>query len=93
MLNEHKLRQNFNSLTPLCACSIGTEDNVHFFLHWPQFHLMCQNLFDQLSDIPGLTLNIGDKPLCELLLFGDPQCNVVSNEKIIEATISFINSI
>ena len=60
---------------------MGTEDYEYFFLHCLQFHLMRQNLFGQLSDIPGLILNIGDKPLCELHLFGDPQLNVVSNRK------------
>ena len=81
MLNEHKFRQNFYSLTLLCACSMGTEDNEYFFLHYPQFHLMRRNLVSQLSDIPGLILTIGDKPLCELLLFRDPQLNVISNRK------------
>ena len=50
---------------------------------------MCRNLFSQLLDIPGLTIDIGDKPLCALLLFGDPQLNVVSSRKTLEATISF----
>ena len=89
MLNEHKFRHNFDSLTPLFACGMGTEDNEHFFLYCPQSHIMHQNLFGRLSDISGLTLNIGDKPLCELLLFGDPQLNVVSNQKILEAMLSF----
>ena len=57
----------------------GIEDNEHFFLHCPQFHQMRRNLFGQLSNTPGLTIDIDDKPLCELLLFGDPQLNVVSN--------------
>ena len=90
MLNEHKFRHNFDSLTPLCACGIENEDNEHFLLHCPQFHLMRQNLFGQLYHIPGLILNLDDKPLCELLLFGDTQLNVASNRKILEATISFI---
>ena len=68
MLNEHKFRHNFDSLTPLCACGMGIEYNEHFFLHCSQFHLMHRNLFGQLSDIAGLTIDIGDKPLCELLL-------------------------
>ena len=90
LLNEHKFRHNFDSLTPLCACGIENEDNEHFLLHCPQFHLMRQNLFGQLYHIPGLILNLDDKPLCELLLFGDTQLNVASNRKILEATISFI---
>ena len=92
LLNEHKFRHNFDSLTPLCACGMNKEDNEHFFLHCPQFDLMRQNLFGQLSHISGLTLNLDDNPLCELLLFGDPRFSVASNSKILEATISFIKN-
>ena len=88
MLHEHKFRHNFDSLTHLCASGMGIEDDEHFFLSCPQFHLMRKNLFGQFSDIPGLTIEIGDKPLCELLPFRDTQLNVVSNQKILEATIS-----
>ena len=78
-LNEHKFKRNFDSLTPLCACGIENEDNEYILLHCPQFHLMRQNLFGQLSHVPGLILNLDDKPLCELLLSGDTQLIVASN--------------
>ena len=42
--------------------------------------------------MPGLILNLDDKPLCELLLFGDTQLNVASNRKILEATNFFIKN-
>ena len=48
-LNEHKFRHYFDSLTPLYACGIENEDNEHFLLRIPQFHLMCQNLWLALS--------------------------------------------
>ena len=53
---------------------------------------MRQNLFGQLSDIPGLILNLDDKSFCEMLLFGDSKYNVANNRKILEATISFITN-
>ena len=53
---------------------------------------MRRSLFGQLSDIPGLAIDIGDEPLCALLLFGDPQLNVVSNRKILEAMTSFFKN-
>ena len=89
-LNELKFRHNFDSLTPLCTCGIENEDDEHFLLRCPQFHLMRQNLFGQLSHVPGLIPNLDDKPLCELLLFGDTQLNFANNRKILEATISYI---
>ena len=35
MLNEHKFRHNFDSLTPFCTCGNDIEDNEHFLLHCP----------------------------------------------------------
>lgn len=47
--------------------------------------------FYQLSEIPGSIVYMYDKPLCDLLLFGDSQHNVIFNRIILEATIYFIN--
>ena len=92
VLNEHKFRHNFDSLTPFCACGNDKEDNEHFLLHCPQFDVMRQHLFGQLSDIPGLNIYLDDKPLCDLLLFGDSKNSVNTNRIILEATISFIKN-
>ncbi len=91
-LNEHKFRHNFESLTPLCSCGTNNEDNEHFFLHCHQFAMMWRGLFYQLFKILGLSLDLDDKPLCDLLLFGDSHYNVITNRMILEATISFIKN-
>ena len=36
-LNEHRLRQNFDCLAPVCLCGIANEDSEHFLLHCPFF--------------------------------------------------------
>ena len=54
VLNEHKFRHNFDSLTPFCACGYDMADNEHLLLHCPQFDVMRQDLFGRLSVIPGL---------------------------------------
>ena len=92
VLNEHKFRHNFDSLTPLCACGNDMEDNKHFLLHCPQLDVMRQDLFGQLSVIPGLNIDLDDKPLCDLLLFGDSKNSVITNRIILEATVSFIKN-
>ena len=92
-LNEHKFRHNFESLSPICACNSGIEDNEHFLLHCPIYDQMRNDLLDQLSRIPGLELgNLSSGALCELLLFGNPRFNDIANKLILEATISFILS-
>ena len=63
VLNEHKFRHNFDSLTPFCACGNDMEDNEHFLQHCPQFGVMRQDLFGRLSEIPGLNIDLDDN-LC-----------------------------
>ena len=92
MLNEHKFRHNFDSLTPFCACGNDLEDSEHFLLHWPQFDVMRQDLLGRLSEVPGFKINLEDKPLCDLLLFGDSKNSGIINRIILEATISFIKT-
>ena len=75
-LNGHRFRHNFDCLSPICACGCAIEDNQHFLLH-------C---------IPGLDItNLDSNVLCNLLLFGSSQLNIVANRIILEATIAFID--
>ena len=68
-LNEHKFRHNFESLSPICECNSGVEDNEHFLLHCPIYGQMRNDLLDRISRIPGLELgNLSSGALCELLL-------------------------
>ena len=92
MLNEHKFRHNFDSLNPFCACGNELEDSEHFHLHCPQFYVMRQDLFGRLSEVPGLNIDREDKPLCDLLLFGDSKNSVIINRIILDAIISFIKA-
>ena len=60
------------SLSPMCVCGTGTEDNEHLFLHCPLYSILRQDHFDQLSDIDGFNVaDVNPKELCPLLLFGD----------------------
>ena len=91
-MNEHKFRPKFESLSPICACNSGIEDNEHFLLHCPIYDQMRNDLLDKLSRLPGLELgNLSSGALCELLLFGHPRFNDINNNLILETT-SFILS-
>ena len=79
--------------TPVCICGLATEDNEHFFLHCPQYHALCLNLFDQISGIPGIDLtHFDESSLGNLLLYGNPSCTEIHNSIIIESTITYINA-
>ena len=91
-LNEHRFRHNFDCLSPIGACGYAIEDNQHFLLHCHLFSPMRMDLLGQLTDIPGLDIrNLDSNALCDLLLFGSSQLNIVANRIILEATIAFID--
>ena len=72
-LNEHKLRHNFDCLSPFCICGTAKEDNEHFLLHCPLYYEMRCDLLDQISEIPGLDISQYNlKSFCTLLLYGSP---------------------
>ena len=69
------------------------EVNEHFLLHCQKFDLMRIDLLRKLSDIPELDISkLNAKTLCEMLLYGNPHLSMIDNRIILEATISFIES-
>ena len=95
-LNEHRFKHAFDCLSPVCFCGKDNENNKHFLLHCPLYDVLRGDLFDQLSDVPGLDIasisNMDDDTLCHRLLFGDPSLCTIENRVILEATISFIKN-
>ena len=95
-LNEHRFKHAFDCLSPVCFCGKDNENNKHFLLHCPLYDVLRGDLFDQLSDVPGLDIasisNMDDDTLCHRLLFGDPSLGIIENRVILEATISFIKN-
>ena len=90
-LNEHRFRHNFDSVSQLCLCGMGNEDNAHFLLHFHRFDVMRPDVLGRLSEIPGLDLtNMDSKALCELLLFGSAQLTIIANRIILESIMLFI---
>ena len=67
-LNEHSFQHAFNCLSPVCPCGNDNENNKHFLLHCPLYDILRRDLFDQLSDVPGLDIasvnNMDDDTLC-----------------------------
>ena len=59
----------------------------------PLFDLQRRDLLGQLSDFPDIDIeSLDPKNICEVLLFGSPNNNVITNRIILEATIYFIKS-
>jgi hypothetical protein len=89
--NALRFRHNFDSVSQLCLCGMGNEDNARFLLHFHRFGVMRRDVLGRLSEIPGLDLtNMDSKALCELLLFGSPQLTIIANRIILESIMLFI---
>ena len=57
------------------------------------FELQRRDLLGQRGDLPGIDIvSLDSETICELLLFGSRNLNVIMNRIILEATISFIKS-
>ena len=95
-LNEHRFKHAFDCLNPLCFCGKDNENNKHFLLHCPLYNVLPRDLFDQLSDVPGLDVvsisNMDDDTLCHRHLFRDPSLGTIEDRVILEATISFMKN-
>ena len=69
------------------------EDNEHFFLDCHLFQAMRNKLFGQLSEVPGLKIsNLLATEICELILYGSSELNVLANRLLMEATLHFIKN-
>ena len=71
-LNEHRFRQNFECLSPMCICGAAREDTEHYLLHCHQFNALRQHLLGQISDVGIDVARMSPKNLYHLLLYGKP---------------------
>ena len=90
-LNAHKFRHNFECLRPICNCNTANEDNEHYLLHCPHFDTLRGDLFGTVTEVLGIDIaDLDSETLCNLLLYGSSNLNIIENRIIIEATIEFI---
>ena len=92
-LRNHRYRHNFHCLSPSCLCKTGNEDNEHFLLHCPRFSSQRRVLLDQVSKSVDIDImRLSSRELCNLLLYGHSDNNIVTNRIIIESTLNYIKT-
>ena len=92
-LRSHRLRHNFNCASPLCLCQTGIEDNEHYFPHCLRFAYQRKTMLDLVCRITNINImSQSSKELCNLLLYGDSNSNVMINRVILEATLKYIKN-
>ena len=92
-LRNHRYRHNFNCPNPSCLCKTGNEDNEHFLLHCPRFSSQRRVLLDLVSKSVNIDImRLSSRELCNLLLYGHSDVNVLINRIIIESTLNYIKT-
>ena len=92
-LREHKFRHNFfDTLNPLCSCSLETESTKHYLLRCPTYSCIRKTLIDNISELTGSISNLSDDKLVELLLYGNETYSIDIDTSLLENTISFLKS-
>ena len=72
--------------SPACPCGHDHEDSNHYLLHCP---LYFQARITMLTKIRELTRTHSS---CDLLLYGAPDLDLVTNYKVLDAVHEFISS-
>ena len=92
-LREHKFKHNFqDTINPLCNCSINVESTEHFFLKCLNFNHQRQILLDSLNNLGIDIVDYQDSDLVDILLFGSPDFDDLSNQQILLNSIVYITS-
>ena len=92
-LREHKFKHNFqDTINPLCNCSTNVESTQHYFLSCLNYNQQRQILWNSLHNLGIDMINYQDKDLVDLLLFGHPNFNDLTNKQIFSIAITYIIS-
>ena len=91
-LKAHKYRHSFkNTPSDTCICGNGPESTLHFLLTCPLFNTFRERLFETINPVINqLNMELDDKYLCQILLYGNDALNPIQNRSILEATLDYI---
>jgi len=92
-LRDHRFNHNFNCITPTCKCEMEYESNEHFLLRCPNHTSLRTILLSNIAiAVNDEILNLPPDHLTQILIFGSPSFNDITNRRILEITIHFIKS-
>ena len=90
-LREHKFKHSFqDSLNPLFNCGAEVESASHYLLHCPIYSNDRSSLLSAIRNIYCKLLEITNPFLTQMLLYGNPSFDIITNWFILNATTDFI---
>ena len=88
--NEHKFKHDFQYfINPLCTCSLEPESNFHFLHCCHNYFTLRDELMNDLKIIDENILRLSENSLVQLVLFGDPNDNLIDDYEILNASINY----
>ena len=83
-----KFKHSFqDSLNPLCKCRFEVESTSHFVLHCPIYSNDRSSLLSTFKNIDSKLLENTDSSLTQMLLYGNPSLDIITNSLILNATV------
>ena len=92
-LRDHRFNHNFNCASPWCTCLTEVESTEYFFLRCPNYALQRQTLLSNIAIALSTDISVfPDSHLTNILLYGSPSFNKITNNIILNASLHFIKS-
>ena len=87
----HKFKHGFlHAIDPLCSCSTGIENTVHYFLHCPNFSLARNTFLIEIAIVDRSIIDQDDIIIIQTFLYGNPIYSANDNKLIPDASIKYI---
>ena len=76
----------------MCSINDGVEDTEHFLLLCRNYAMQRRDLLDAINTIlqPEGLSHLSNEVLLKIVLYGDERLTLISNTKILEATLKYI---
>ena len=90
-LRYHIFKHGFvDAVDPLYSCSTAIENNVHYFLHCPNFSTAKSTFLNEIAVIDNLIIDQGEIKIIQTFLYGNSTYSVSDFELIFDASIKYI---
>ena len=90
-LRYHKFKHGFlNAIDPLCSCSTGIENTVHYFLYCPHFSFARNAFLNEIAIVDRSIIDQDDIKIIQTFLYGNRNFSLNDNKLILDASIKYI---
>ena len=76
-LRYNKFKYGFlDAIDPLCSCSTGIENTVHYFLHCPNFSFARNTFLNEIAIVDRSIIDQDEIKIIQTFLYGNPTYSV-----------------